>query len=98
MNVINPRFYVMSVEYVISAQAENRAQPKGFDSLNKAIARLHEVMKNDILNEDVAWAVCYITDNFGNTLRNEHYVQDHYLDPDPEPEEVEPTEETEGGE
>lgn len=95
MNVINPRFYVMSIEFNKVAQAENRSQPRAYDSLNDAVARLHEVMKDDMRNENIAWAVCYILDNFGNTLRHEEYVQDHYLDPDPEPEptpEEEPTE------
>ena len=82
MNVINPRYYVMSVEYSIPAQAENRTQPRAYDSLNEAVARLHEVMRNDMINSDLAWAVCYILDNFGNTLRHEEYVKDGYLDPD----------------
>lgn len=86
MNVINPRYYVMSVEFSISVQAENRTQPRAYDSLNDAVARLHEVMKDDMRNANVGWAVCYIMDNFGNTLRHEEYIKDHYLDPDPEPE------------
>lgn len=85
MNTIEPRYYVMSVEYNKVAQAENRTQPRAYDSLNDAIARLHEVMKNDMTTESTAWAVCYIVDNFGNTIRHEEYVQDGYLDPDEEP-------------
>lgn len=92
MNTINPRYYVMSVEFSISAQAENRTQPRAYDSLNEATARLHEVMKDDMRNENIGWAVCYILDNFGNTIRHEEYVKDHYLDPDPEPE-IEPDQE-----
>ncbi len=95
MNVINARYYVMSVEYSISAQAENRSQPRGYDSLNDAIARWHEVMRDDMRNENIAWAVCYILDNFGMMIRHDEYVKDGYLDPDPEPEPTpeEPTEE-----
>lgn len=82
MNTISPRYYVMSVEYSIPAQAENRTQPRAYDSLNDATARLHEVMRNDMTNTDLAWAVCYILDNFGNTLRHEEYIKDGYLDSD----------------
>lgn len=95
MNEINVRFYVMSVEYSIPSKAENRTQPRAYDSLNEAMARLHEVMRNDMTNETIAWAVCYILDNFGNTIRHEEYIKDGYLDPDPIPEpepEEEPTE------
>ena len=90
MNVINPRFYVMTVEFSKASQSENRTQPKGFNSLNEAKASLYRTMSDDIRNENVAWAVGYLNDNFGNTIMHLEYIQDHYLDPDQEPEPVEP--------
>lgn len=90
MNVINPRYYVMTVEFSKVSQAENRSQPKAFDSLNEAKASLYRTMSDDIRNENIAWAVGYIMDNFENTIMHLGYIQDHYLDPDPEPE-PEPT-------
>lgn len=59
------RFYVFKVFYNKVAQAEDRPQPKGFNSIDEALKEYHSFMQQSILGETTGWCLCMIVNEYG---------------------------------
>jgi len=77
------RYYVVRVEYNTQAQAENR-QIYGFDTLDEARKKFHEIMREDINSELLNRALCVIINEHCGTEQKETWYR-----PDETPEDGE---------
>ena len=68
------RYYVHSVEYNQSAQAENRVITP-HDTYDSALEKFHESMRDDIHNEDITWGNVLITNQNGVVIKNEYWEE-----------------------
>lgn len=68
------RFYLVTIQYNKDAQAENRTVPKGFDSVEDAIAEFHTQMGKDMKNATLGWSLAIVFDKNGGIVRDEKYI------------------------
>ena len=59
------RYYVFKIFYNKVAQAEDRPQPKGFDTLDEALKEYHAFMRQSILEETCGWCLCMVVNEYG---------------------------------
>lgn len=73
------RYYVLSIQYNKEKGQENRTAPKGYDTIDDAIAEFHTQLSKDMKNETLGWSLCMVIDNNGAVLRDEKWVLNENL-------------------
>ena len=68
------RYYLYRVFYNKDAQAEDRPQPKGYDSIDEAKKEFHSYMSQSILGSTCGWVMAHIINENGNIEMFEKWV------------------------
>ena len=58
------RYYVVEI-LKIKDGGEDRPQPAGFDDLDSALKRYHQILAQDIQGEVVEWVTCMVINEYG---------------------------------
>lgn len=69
------RYYLFTIQYNSEKEAENREAPKGFNTLDEAIAQFHVQMGKDMNNVTLGWALSIVADSDGYIYKNEKWVR-----------------------
>ena len=74
------RYYLVRISYNKVAQAEDRPQPTGYDSLSEAEKAFHNFFSQNILGSTIGWCEAFILDSLGGVDRAERWEEE--TDPD----------------
>lgn len=74
------RYYLITIQYNKDSEAENRPQPKGYDSLDDAVADFHTQVGKDMKNNTLGWSLNIVIDEQGNVFRNERWTAEEKTD------------------
>ena len=69
------RYYLITIQYNMVTQAENRTVPKAYDNLDDAIAEFHTQMGKDMKNETLGWALSMVINSDGGIHKNEKWTR-----------------------
>jgi len=69
------RYYLVKIAYNKVAQAEDRPQPKAFDSLDEAVKDFHSFMQQNILGSTIGWCLGMIINPYGVVERSERWEE-----------------------
>lgn len=69
------RYYLVTIQYNKDAEAENRTAPKGYNTLDDAVAAFHKQMGQDMTNATLGWALSIVFDSNGAIMRNEKWTR-----------------------
>lgn len=72
---MNMRYYLVTIQYNKDAKAENRTAPKGFNTLDEAVAAFHKQMGSDMSNVTLGWAISIVFDTMGSIIKNEMWTR-----------------------
>lgn len=70
---MSTRYYLVTIQYNVVKDAENRTVPKAFDTVEDAVAEFHAQMGKDMKNADLGWALSMVIDSNGAVIKNEKY-------------------------
>lgn len=69
------RYYLTKISYNKIAQAEDRPQPQGFDTLDAAEKQFHSFFAQNILGETIGWCEAFIFDSEMNIHMKEKWEE-----------------------
>lgn len=67
------RYYVTSIEYNENTQAENRTQPKAYNTLDEAKKEFHHILSQNICGATIGWCNVILWDQYGNVLIRDYW-------------------------
>jgi hypothetical protein len=70
------RFYVVSIQHNMVADAENRSIPKAYDTVNEAVREFHRQLSVDMSNETLDWAICLVFDSRMEIIKAEKWTRE----------------------
>ena len=69
------RYYLVKITFNKVAQAEDRPQPTGYDTLDEALKALHSYMYQNILGETIGWCQGLIINSNAGVERVERWEE-----------------------
>ena len=69
------RYYLVQIAFNKVAQAEDRPQPKAFDTLDEATKAFHSFFTQNILGSTIGWCMAMIINPYGVVKKVERWEE-----------------------
>lgn len=70
------RYYLVTITYNKVADAEDRPQPKGFNTIDEACKAFHLYLTQNIKGATVGWCLAIIFNEYGNVEYMERWQEE----------------------